>query len=194
MPPILSLSNNLSASRPSLDAAPPTPTSTAGAITGINFSSSTTANTVIGNFALSIQSTGGKVLSASLQNGKTVAGGALMNGTGTLTVTRAAQDGHSAATSTATCFIYYSTAPNDSTETYFVAPTQNASGLAYGNATEFDLATSFAADISAQAPFSSVSATLQIGAFAFNVTVDGVLHNCTASNTVTSNNAIVIPA
>ena len=194
MPPILSLSNSLSASRPALDTAPPTPTSTAGAIAGVSISASSTANTIIGNFSLSLQSTGGKVLSASLQNGKTVAGNALMNGTGTLTVTRAAQDGHSAATSTATCFIYYSTAPTSNTETYFIAPTQNASGLAYGSATEFDLATSFAADISAQDPFSSVSATLQIGAFAFNVTVDGVLHNCTASNTAASNNTLIIPA
>ena len=193
MPPILSLSNSLVASRPALDTASATPTSTAGVINGINIAFNQ-ANTFIGNFNVANTSTGGKVLIESLQNGKTLSAGALMNGTGTLSVTRAAQDGHSAATSTMTCYVYFNTTVNVSTTSYFIAPTQNAGGLSYGNATEFDLATDFAADISAQAPFSTITATFRVDTFSFNVTVDGVLHNCTTSNTATSSSTIILPA
>lgn len=193
MPPILSLSNSLVASRPALDTASPTPTSTAGAITGINIAVNQ-ANTFIANFNVVDTSTGGKVLNASLQNGKTVSDGVLMNGSGTLSVTRAAQDGHSEVTSTMTCYIYFNTAVTSTTTSYHIAPTQNAGGLSYGNPSEFDLATDFAADISAQAPFSTITALFRVDTFSFNVTVDSVLHNCTTSNTVTSNSALILPA
>ena len=173
--------------------APPTPTSTAGVLASITIAGNQ-ANTMISQLTVQSSTTGGKVLNASLQNGKTLTTGALMNGTGTFTVTRAAAGLDPAVTSTATCYVYYSTLINASTTGYYIAPTEDSSGLTYGNATEFDLATDFAADISAQAPFSMYTATLQIGAFSFNVTVDSVLHNCTASNTVTSNTGLVLPA
>lgn len=194
MSPRIGIAASLSSPTKKVEAsAPPTPTSTAGVLASVTIAANQ-ANTIISQLTVQDSTTGGKVLNASLQNGKTLSGGNLMNGTGTLTVTRAAQDGHSAATSTATCYIYYSTLVVSGTHGYYIAPTEAGGGLTYGNATEFDLASDFAADISAQAPFSSISATLQIGSFSFDVTVDSVLHNCTTSNTVSSNSALVLPA
>jgi len=190
MSPRLGITANLSNSSRKVDYVPVAPTDTPGVIASVSIFANN-ANTIISIFNVQNTSAGGKALKASLENGKTTNGNELMNGTGTLTVTRDLGV-ETEATSTATCYIYFSTEPNAATTSYFIAPTEDSDGLVYGDAAEFDLATSFAADISAQNPLSRVIATLQIGAFAFNVVVDGVLRTCTTSNTATSGSIFVL--
>ena len=191
MSPRLGITANLSNSSRKVDYVPAVPIDTPGVLAGVSISANN-ANTIISTLTVQNTSTGGKLLKASLENGKTTNGNELMNGTGTLTVTRD-PGGDTEATSTATCYIYFSTTPNQSTTSYFIAPTENSNGLVYGDATEFDLATDFAEDIGIpQGDFKFVTATLQIGAFAFSVVVDGVLRTCTTSNTAASSSIFVL--
>ena len=167
-----------------------TVTDTPGVLAGMS-AAANQSGTMIAQMVVQNTTTGGELLKASLENGRIVDGSELMNGTGTLTVTRD-PGGDNEATSTATCYIYYSTEVSASNTAYFIAPTENSDGLTYGNDTEFDLATDFAADISPVGGFNFYSATLQIGAFNFNLTIGGVLRKCTASNTVATENNFLV--
>ena len=197
MSPILSVSNSLSTVAKPISSGDAGPTATAGVIANVTAAAGTVNdNTIVVSFVVQpALSTGGKTLQTSLENGKTLTVGALMNGSGTITVTRAAQDGHASVTSTATFYNYFSSNPIGQTKVYKIAPTENSGGLA-GAQFEFDLATGFAADVSAQAPFSFYTVSIQLATFAFNVTVDSVLRNCTTSNLISTSSpgTIVTPA